>query len=888
VTRVTSVEGITEYRLENGLRILLLPDVSKQTTTVNITYIVGSRHENYGETGMAHLLEHLMFKGTPRHPNIAKELTDHGARPNGTTWLDRTNYFETFAANDANLEWALDLEADRMVNSFIARKDLDSEMTVVRNEFESGENNPANILGQRTVSTAFLWHNYGKSTIGARSDLENVPIDRLQAFWRKYYQPDNAVLMVAGNYDPAKTLALIAKKFGPIPRPTRVLTPTYTAEPTQDGERTVTLRRVGDVGALSVVYHVPSAAHPDSQALDVLAQMMSDSPSGRLYKALVRTKVASDVSGYQFSLKEPGILQFDATIPRPADLDSARATLLKTIDALAGEAPPTEEEVARAKAQIVKQIDLSLSSSENVGLSVSEYIAMGDWRLIFLSRDRVKAVTADDVRQVAKAYLKPDNRTVGTFIPTPKPDRAEIPAAPDIAVAMKDYKGSEAVAAGEPFDPSPSGIEKRTRRLTEAGVKTAFVSKKTRGETVNAVLTLHIGDEKSLFGKSTIGSLAGGMLMRGTAKHTRQQLRDEFDRLKANVGVGGGARSVSASIQTTRANLPAVLRLVAEILREPAFPEAEFEEMRTQRIAGIKERMSDPGQIAGNAQSRYLSPYPKGDVRYSPTPQEQIEELEAATLADVKAFHRDFYGASSAELAIVGDFDEGEVAPLVRNLFGGWKNKQPYARVPNPYRALPGENRSFETPDKANAVTYATLLLPVRDDDPDYPALNLGGYILGGGFLNSRLASRIRQKEGISYGIGGGINADAFDKRGTLSLYGIYAPQNAGRFEAAAREEITRLLKEGVTEDEVTAAKQALLQARAVSRAQDGELAGLISARTFQGRTLAFDEAYDAKLNALNAAAVNAALRRHVKLEQLGYFKAGDFANAQKTGSANK
>ena len=204
--KMTSVEGITEYRLANGLKVILFPDPSKPTITVNITYLVGSRHEGYGETGMAHLLEHMVFKGTPKHKEIWRELTEHGTRPNGTTWFDRTNYFETFDATDANLEWALDLESDRMVNSFIAKKDLDSEMTVVRNQFEAGENDPSEVLLARIYATAYLWHGYGRDTIGARSDIENVPIERLQAFYRNYYQPDNAVLVVAGKFDEAKTL----------------------------------------------------------------------------------------------------------------------------------------------------------------------------------------------------------------------------------------------------------------------------------------------------------------------------------------------------------------------------------------------------------------------------------------------------------------------------------------------------------------------------------------------------------------------------------------------------------------------------------------------------------------------------------------------------------
>src|SRR5262249_29395092 len=303
-------------------------------------------HENYGETGMAHLLEHLLFKGSKNHPNVPKELQDHGSRPNGTTWFDRTNYFETFQASDANLEWALDLEADRMVNSFVGKKDLDSEMTVVRNEFERGENSPMDVLEERVMSTAFLWHNYGKSTIGARSDIENVPIERLQAFYRNYYQPDNAVLLVAGKFDEAKTLGLIAKYFSPIPKPQRTLQPNYTVEPTQDGERSVTLRRVGEVQGVIVAYDLPSGSHPDFAALELAAEILGDSPSGRLYKALVETKKAANVQGYTYQFKEPSLAMFGAEVRKESSLDDARDTLLRTIDEVTSK-PFTADEVER-------------------------------------------------------------------------------------------------------------------------------------------------------------------------------------------------------------------------------------------------------------------------------------------------------------------------------------------------------------------------------------------------------------------------------------------------------------------------------------------------------------------------------------------------------------
>jgi zinc protease len=353
IERVTSVEGITEYRLANGLRILMFPDQTKQTVTVNMTYLVGSAMENYGETGMAHLLEHMLFKGSPKHINIPQELTTHGARPNGSTWSDRTNYFETFAATDENLNWALDLESDRMVNSFVAKEDLDSEMTVVRNEFESGENSPQNVLLQRMMATSYIWHNYGKTTIGARSDIENVPIERLQAFYRNYYQPDNAVLMIAGKFEEQKTLALTDKYFSPIPRPSRTIQKIYTVEPTQDGERTVTLRRVGDTQLVQALYHVPAGSHPDFAAIDIIAQVLGDTPSGRLYKSLVETKKASSVSGGDFQWHDPTLAIFGAEIRQGDSLDAARDTLIQSIEGI-GANPPTKEEVERARTALEK------------------------------------------------------------------------------------------------------------------------------------------------------------------------------------------------------------------------------------------------------------------------------------------------------------------------------------------------------------------------------------------------------------------------------------------------------------------------------------------------------------------------------------------------------
>jgi zinc protease len=880
VERVTTVEGITEYRLANGLRVLLFPDQTKQTLIVNVTYLVGSRHENYGETGMAHLLEHLTYKGSKSHPNIPQEINERGARWNGSTSWDRTNYYETFPASDANLEWAIKLEADRMGSSFILKKDLDSEMTVVRNEYESGETEPFRVTLQRMMGAAYEWHNYAKMPIGARSDIENVSIDRLQAFYKKYYTPDNAVLLIAGKFDPAKTLQLIADNFGAIARPTRELQPIYTIEPTQDGERAVTVRRVGDTQMLMAGYHVPAGSHPDFAAIDILTEILADTPSGRLHKALVETKKAASIDGFDLQLHDPGLALFIAQLRKEDSLEAAREALLKTIEDVAAKAP-TAEEVERARTSLLKNIDLTLTQSDNVGLEMSEWMAMGDWRLFFLHRDRLKKVTPADVQRVAAAYFKPSNRTLAMFVPTEKPDRAEIPASPDAAALVKDYKGEAAVAAGEAFDPSPANIESRTTRVElPGGLELAVLPKKTRGNAVVATMTLRFGNEKSLMNRGTAGALAGAMLMRGTTKHTRQQIQDELDKLKARAFVFGGPTSANVSIETTRENLPAVLKLVAEILREPSFPADEFEQLKQQFLTGIESRRSQPESVAGTAFSRHLNPYPKGDVRYVSTPDESIADVKAATLDEAKKFYADFYGASNGEVAVAGDFDPKEIEKMVGDLFGSWKSPQPYARLVSVYKDIAPLNQSLETPDKVNAVFIAGMQLNLRDDDPDYPALTLANYILGGGQLNSRLANRIRQKEGLSYSIGSGINASALDKSGSFAAQAIYAPQNAAKLEAAFKEELERAIKEGFTAEEIEAAKKGILQAREVSRAQDAELARKLSSYLFLNRTLDWDAELEKKILALTPEQVVTAMRRHIDPAKLTIIKAGDFAKA--------
>jgi zinc protease len=541
--------------------------------------------------------------------------------------------------------------------------------------------------------------------------------------------------------------------------------------------------------------------------------------------------------------------------------------------------------VERARTQILKQIELALNNSEQVGLWLSDWSGIGDWRLVFLHRDRLKAVKTADVQRVWSTYIKPANRTAGLFYPTKSPDRAEIPKSPDVVALVADYKGDAAREAGENFEATPANIEARTRRVTlPGGLQLALLPKKTRGGSVFLAMSLRFGDEASLQNLGAVPGMTTAMLMRGTTKHTRQQLSDEFDRLKANLNFNSWGSGQHVSLETTRENLPAVIALLTEVMREPAFDSKELEQLRTQQLAALEQQRSDPNALAFTTFMKHLNPFPRSDIRYPESVDESIADVKAVTRDQLAKFHREFFGAQPAQLAIVGDFDADAVQKQVTELFGGWKNVKPFARVKGRHFDVAPKRENIETPDKAQAMFVAGMNLQLRDDDPDYPALVLGNYMIGGGFLNSRLMTRIRQKDGLSYGVGSQLQGDSFDPVGGFLAYAIYAPENAEKLEKAFNEEITRVLNEDFSAQELEQAKSGLLQGRAVSRAQDRELVGNLSHGMFLGRTLEWDAQFEEKLQAVTAPQIREALRKHLDPAKFTVIKAGDF---KKTAAAN-
>lgn len=882
IKKTASVEGITEYLLNNGMKVLLFPDNSSQTITVNITYMVGSKHEGYGEKGMAHLLEHLVFKGTPNHPDIPKELTARGARPNGTTYYDRTNYFETFNANDENLDWALDLESDRMLNSYIAKKDLDSEFTVVRNEFESGENSPVGVLMEKVISSAYLWHNYGQSTIGNKSDIERVPIENLKAFYKKYYRPDNAILMVTGKFEKDKTLALIEKKFGPLKNPATTLIDIPTVEPAQDGEKRVTLSRVGDLQILSALYHVPAGSHEDYSAITLAEQILTDNPSGRLFKGLIDSKLASNMWSYIPFTKEPAFMYINVDVPSDKSLADAESKLLTMLDDLKNQ-PITEEELARAKSNMLKRIDQISRNSSYLGTYMSEFIGAGDWRLAFIHRDRIENMTVEKVNSAIQRYLINTNRTVGNFVPSKTPIRVEIEHTEGLSELVSNYKGKEGLNEGEAFDVAYDNIQRRldSGKLSKTPIEYGFIKKDNRGKSVTLSFIIRTGNVNQLMNKGLSAGYVAKMLNKGTKNNSRQDIEDKLALLKSSISFRGSNGKVTANINTTEEFLNETLALMTDMLKNPQFDAAELEKLKTQDLAGIEQNKTEPQFLASKKLGELTQTHKKGHPLYNMTLNEEIEAIKAINVTALQSYYNDFYGISNnATLVAIGNINEQAIKDYFEKEYASFKNNKPFLPIADKFQAFKSANEQIKTPDKKNAISIGVLPFEGSEDDEDFAALDIAGSIFGGGVLSSRITTRLRQKDGVSYGAGGQLSVDGNknDKKSSILVYAIYAPENASKVQKGFKEEIERFIKEGITEEELKVAVTSWVQGENVSRAKDNELSSTINNNLYYDRDMAFHKSIEERVTGLTVAEVNRVIKKYFKtFENWTVINAGDF-----------
>lgn len=880
---IHQVEGMMSYRLPNGLQLILYPNATKASTTINLTVNVGSRHEGYGETGMAHLLEHLVFKGSPKFPTGIAELSSRGFRVNGTTSWDRTNYFASFPRSDENTQWMIQWLGDVLVNAYIRKQDLDSEMTVVRNEFERGENNPVGVLYQQVFAAAYTWHNYGKAIIGTRSDIENVSIERLKRFYQHHYQPDNAALFVSGAFDQDKVIAWVHEAFGGLAKPIRLLEPTYTVEPVQEGARELKLRRVGEAPAIVLSYHAPSALHRDFPAM-ILATHMMGGPNNRISERIVKKGLAAGIWGWARSAPEPSNVIFALQLKSDQSTEKARQSLLDLTESLLRE-PFTEKELGAAKAHFLTQYEQMLADPERVAYNLSESIALGDWRMLFQQRDRIAATKLEDVNRVAAAFWIESNRSLGIFEPEQKPLRSPEQRQASVSDAMAGFSPRGASEQGEAFDVSPSNIKARLKiEKPLPGLVLQSINKRSASNLVVLQASLRYGNLKDLQNQTDMASMAIAMLSRGVVGQSRKDFAEAMTALKATWSLQGGAEGLNVSLKLPADRLEDGLGLLLKALTEPAFDAAEFEELKASAIASIESSRQDPQAIAFRSMAAKLSSYPKGDPRYVPSFEESLQSIKSLRLEDVKAFWDRFVRPGPMSVSLIGDVSSERLNRAWTDFWKQWQAKRPalvaYERIPRPALDIRAHTQRIDTPEKKNAVWLAQQRFELADDQRAYQALRLAIRIFaGGGSPTGRLWDRVREKEGLSYGVGGSLSGGEPGRASSIMFYAIFAPQNLDRLQQALREEFERANGQGFQEGELQKAKHGLEAQINLAWAQESVLAGTLNWLEEHSRAVDHLQAMRDLRASIKLEEVNEAFRRYVRLSDLITITAGDFVS---------
>lgn len=909
---VAEDEGVREFALANGMKLLLVENHVAPVATLLVLYRVGSRNEAVGHTGATHMLEHMLFKGTPtfnkeRRTQVAATLQRVGADFNATTWYDRTNYFET-VPSDA-LELAVHLEADRMRNSFIADEDRRSEMTVVRNELERGQNEPLMVLDEAVYATAFREHPYHHPTIGWRADVENVPTARLKEFYDTFYHPNNATVIVVGDFEEQRALELIQTYFGAVPASPSPIPEVYTDEPRQQGERRLVVRRAGELPLVQIAFRTPAAlghegvlsnaelarraaAPPEANdifPLAVLSALLANGVTSRLYQSLVEPGLAVSVDARVDQFRDPGLFNVYATAAPGVEAAKVEEVIHAELRRASEEL--SDKEVEKAKRQIAAQVAYERDGTHNVAVQMSEAEAVADWRFYNSYARNVERVTTEEVRRAAALYFKEDARTVGHFIPKGDGSNGSNgngssngSASSKRALRPHGFKFhheplAESFGGGGASQSGAVGLASRVAREELSSGAALLVLENSSTPTVSVYGSLRAGSYFEPKDKPGLARITAEMLKRGTRRRGKLELAGALEQVGADVEFDADAFAVRVSARSLAQDFPALVSTLAEMLREPSFPEDELEKLKQQTVAAIREQQTDTRWRAYERLTQSL--FDEENPFYTHAGERLVESVGSITVEDVRGFYETFYGGRSLILSAAGDLRASEALRVMREAFEGFEGPERVdveVRDPEPGE---GARREFViVKDKASVDVMLGSAAPLRRDASDYYAAVLANRALGESTLSSRLGLQVRDVEGLTYGIASRFRAPTL-AAGPWYIAVSVNPSNVERAIDSALEVLRAYVEHGIRPEELDDEKSSAVGSFKVSLSTNGGLAAALWNAEFYRLGLDYVDRYPQLISAVTAEEVNAAIRKYFRPDHLTVIIAGDIEAAK-------
>ncbi|WP_026604108.1 M16 family metallopeptidase [Methylomonas sp. 11b] len=876
----TEKYGAIERQFENGFRALLVPDSKAERTAVTLVYFSGSLADPEGKAGLAHLLEHLLFSAptTPGNHALVSEMARRNIAYNGNTNFDRTIYHTAFSSDQPTLNWLLEQEALRMQKLKITEADIARELPVVLREKELGDSNHQQKLAQQILPVVTRFAPYVRPPIGNEAELRSIAIDDVRAFYRSHYRPDNALLVITGRFDVAETWKQLETHFGEIESPKiGQVTPFQAASGQESSDSQPSFRGDGDVASVSLFYplrHSFDAKHV--AAIGLLSGLLAGSPASRLHESLVSAGQAASVSAMPLLLRNGGAFEVTA-LPLTADsetLEQLQNTLAVQVQSL-GDNAFTEKELERAKNLIRNEALHVQSQAAAFGYRLAEFASIGDWRLWFESIDAAQEVSLPEIQQTAKtifqqsipvaqlmskrhaASIAAEKESVVPHATTGEPSAASVPAhLPETAIPTAN-------------DATAAALDAQIERFSiNESLAIALWPKPIPTGRVQGLWNLRMGTADSMLGKRILADVTGSLLAHGSANLDRQQLFDRLVGLDTHLSMTPVDDRLAIRFDLPANSLPEFLGVLVDILHHPALPEQGFKEVGNQLRIAYQSQGAKPQVVAEQAVTAFTSQYPIGDIRREPGMAEALAALEGIELNDVKAFHADYYGANG-ELVLSGEFDAKATHQQLESLLGPWRSKQAYQRPPVPYAALAPGQHVIALPEGAHGIYTAQLRQPLQANETDALALTLVNFALGEDALQSRLGRRLRQQEGISYGVASKISASAFEPRSTLTISATYAPALRQQLSKAVHEELALLVKNGLTDTEFSNAKDNWRHRNDLSTLDHDKLFAKLNLLLRLRRDMQYYAELNTHVEALTLAQVNAAIARHINPDQL-------------------
>jgi len=862
--------GVTETNLSNGLKVLTKEVHTAPVVTCWAWYRVGSRNERPGITGISHWVEHMLFKGTRTlgKGEVFRQVSKRGGVLNGFTSEENTTYFETLPSQ--HLELALRIESDRMTNATFEPAEVASERTVIISERQGAENSPIFRLSEEVLAAAFRAHSYRFPVIGYLSDLQAMTREELYQYYRSYYGPNNCTLVLVGDFATEPALRLVDQHFGGLEHRVAPLA-VRTEEPPQQGERRVMVRRPGGASYLMACYHTPPARHEDMYALSVLDSVLSGAKplswgtgvslgkSARLYRALVATGLASNANSQLDPGQDPKAFLLFATAQDGVAPERVEAALLEQVERLQHE-PPSRKELDKAIRQIRAQMAYASDGVTGQGLLLGGYEILTGWRHLEDQEERLAAVTPEQVRQAAQRYLGADNRTLGLFIPTGPGGEGEL------AHGGLGWRpgGQRWFSSGWPGAREAAPLPVIHRRVLENG-PVLLVHEKPGSAGVTVISLVKAGAVGEQEEESGLARLVARMLERGTARSTFEQISDRLESLGAQISVQSGFETASFGARALAANLDLLLGTLAEMWRQPTFPQEQFSLLQGEMTTALKQELDDTRARAERIVRGLV--YQAGHP-YRRMPSGRLETLGTLTREQAAAFHGRWYRPDHLILAVAGAVETDRVMELVERTLGDWQaqGEAPALAIPAVERQ-PHRREELDLPHKSQcdiAIAYPAI----SRTDPEFLALDMANLIVGRLGLMGRLGDNVRDRQGLAYYAGNRLES-GLGWAPWLIQAGVN-PANVEQAVASILVEMQRIVHEPVGEPELADARTNQIGGLAIRLETAAGVAAAAAEMEYFGLGIDYLERFLAEVREMSAERIQQAATTYLDLEHYG------------------